>query len=104
MVYSQVCSSVINQLFRRETYSAAVVTAVRMIDQYAQKRKYRMKAVMLDCLLNLRLTEDADEKLRKLKNQQKKVRVLAASLALAFLCLTNRLLGFVCTNVTRSRI
>ena len=70
------CSSVINQLFKRETYSAAVVTAVRTIDEYAQKRKYRMRSAMLECLLNLRLTEDADEKLRKLKNQQKKVRVL----------------------------
>ena len=83
-MYLQVCSSVINQLFRRETYSAAVVTAVRTIDQYAQKRKYRMKAAMLDCLLNLRLTEDADEKLRNLKNQHKKVRVLAASVASGF--------------------
>ncbi len=70
----QVCSSVINQLFKRETYSAAVVTAVRTIDEYAQKRKYRMRSGMLDCLVSLRLTEDADEKLRKLKNQQKKVR------------------------------
>ena len=69
-------SAAINQLFKRETYSAAVVTAVRAIDQYAQKRKYRMRSGMLECLLELRLTEDADEKLRKLKDQQKKVRLL----------------------------
>ena len=74
--HEQVSSAAINQLFKRETYSAAVVTAVRAIDQYAQKRKYRMRSGMLECLLELRLTEDADEKLRKLKDQQKKVRLL----------------------------
>ena len=35
---SQMCSSVINQLFKREPYSAAVVTAVRTIDEFAQVR------------------------------------------------------------------
>ena len=43
---------------------------------FEQKRKYRMRSAMLECLLKLRLTEDADEKLRQLKNQQKKVIVL----------------------------
>ena len=43
---------------------------------FEQKRKYRMRSAMLECLLKLRLTEDADEKLRQLKNQQKKVRML----------------------------
>ena len=88
------CSSVINELFKRETYSAAVVTAVRTIDEYAQKRKYRMRSAMLDCLLSLRLTEDADEKLRKLKNQQKKVRpMLVVSLTGGMSLLLNS-----CTN------
>ena len=70
----EMCRQAIVRLFKKDTYSAAVVTAVRAIDAYAQKRKYRMASVMLECLLTLRLTEDADEKLRKLKDQQKKER------------------------------
>ena len=68
------CTAAIVRLFKKDTYSAAVVTAVRAIDAYAQKRKYRMASVLLECLLTLKLTEDADEKLRKLKDQQKKER------------------------------
>ena len=66
--------SAVEGLLTRSTYSAAAVTAVRAIDAYAQKRRYRMDCGMLRCLLSLRLTEDADERLRKLIQEKKKAR------------------------------
>ena len=48
------------------------MTAVRAIDQYAHKRQYKMRPLMLNCFLALQLTEDADETIRKQKNRERK--------------------------------
>eukprot|EP01052_Picozoa_sp_SAG31_P016458 SAG31_NODE_1092_length_9957_cov_10.569284_2_plen_866_part_00 len=53
-------------LLKTNTYSAAAVTAIKQIDIYCQRRKYRMGPGCLRCILALRLTEDADEKYRRL--------------------------------------
>jgi len=66
---TRMCCGALETLFQTATYSAAVVSAVRSIDQYAYARQYRMQPNMLNCLLALRLTEDADEKLRKEKKR-----------------------------------
>jgi hypothetical protein len=44
------------------------------LGRYAHKRRYRMHPAMLRCFIALRLTEDADENLRKLKNEQRSKR------------------------------
>ena len=58
-------------LLKNTTYSSAAVTAVKQIDQHCQRRKYRMSPECLRCMLALRLTEDADEKHRRKKNNKK---------------------------------
>lgn len=62
----------IERLLKTATYTSAAVTAVRAIDQYAHKRKYKMRPNMLNCFLALQLTEDVDETFRKMKNRERK--------------------------------